>query len=378
MGSESLRFKAEGKNNVWWVLQVAGSVRPLLQKELEMRIGILTGGGDAPGFNGIIESSSKALINAGCEMIGICDGFEGIFEGKTKKLNWEVINGLHAHAGTILGTSNRCGTSGREKEFLEKYKALNLDGIIAAGGDGTFSGLAAFKDDIPLIGVPKTIDNDLAGTEITFGYDTACSVVAEAVDALRTSADAHRRAIFIETMGRTAGWIALGGGLSSYADVILIPERKFSKNRLLEFIKKKRDFYKQRGLICVVSEGAAAVGEEPEVAFTVKKSPQQERFGGIAEKLARWVESEIGWESRHVVLGHLQRSKAPTTTDRFLTMAMGLKVAQLIKENDWGKAAVYKKGLVRRAPIEDLMKPPKLIERNHRWILMGRALGIFI
>ena len=276
-----------------------------------MRIGILTGGGDAPGLNGIIESASKALLNAGCEIVGICDGFEGIFDGKVKKITWKDVNGLHAHAGTFLGTSNRCGIEGREEEFMKKYKTLHLDGMIAAGGDGTFLGLSAFKDHIPLIGVPKTIDNDLAGTEITFGYDTACSVVAEAVDALRTTADAHRRTIFVETMGRTAGWIALGGGLSSYADVILIPERRFSKDKLLAFIKKKRDFYGQRGLICVVSEGAAADGEDPEVAFTVDGAPQAERLGGIAEKLARWVEGETGWESRHIVLGHLQRSKAP-------------------------------------------------------------------
>lgn len=341
-----------------------------------MKIGILTGGGDAPGFNGIIESSSKALINAGCEIIGICDGFEGIFENQTRKITWKDINGLHARAGTFLGTSNRCGTDGREEEFIERYKTLNLDGMIVAGGDGTFLGLTPFKDLIPMIGVPKTIDNDLAGTEISFGYDTACSVVAEAVDALRTTADAHRRTIFIETMGRTAGWVALGGGLSSYSDVILIPERQFEKDKLLGFIKKKREL--QRGLVCVVSEGASAAGEDPNVAFTVDGAPQTERFGGIAEKLARWVEKEIDWESRHVVLGHLQRSKAPTTTDRFLTMAMGLEVAQMVKEKDWGKAAVYRRGIVRRAPIEDLMRPPKLIHKNHRWVLMAHALGIFI
>ena len=343
-----------------------------------MRVGLLTGGGDAPGFNGIIESASKALLNAGHEIIGICDGFEGIFEEKIQKITWDNVNGLHAHAGTFLGTSNRCGIQGRQEEFIEKYKNFNLDGLIVAGGDGTFAHLSNFKDQIPLIGVPKTIDNDLSGTEITFGYDTACSVVAEAVDALRTSAESHRRAIFIETMGRTSGWIALGGGLSSYADIILIPERKFEKEKLIEFIKKKRDFYKQRSLIGVISEGASALGETPEVAFRIEDAPQQERFGGIAEKLARWVEKETQWESRHVVLGHLQRSKAPTTTDRFLTMAMGLEVAKMVQNRDWGKAAVYTRGMVRQAPIENLMKPPKLVHKDHRWVLMAQALGIFI
>ncbi len=343
-----------------------------------MRIGILTGGGDAPGLNGILESSSKALLNEGFEVIGIYDGFEGIFEGRYRKMTWKDVNGLHAYAGTFLGTSNRCGTKGREKEFIDKYKDLQLDGIIAAGGDGTFSGLSSFKDDIPLIGVPKTIDNDLAGTEITFGYDTACSVVAEAVDSLRTTADAHRRVIVVETMGRHAGWIALGGGLSSYADVILIPEKPFDKNQLIQFIKKKQNVYKQRGLICVVSEGAFSHGEDPEVAFMVEGSPEPKRLGGIAEKLARWVEKETGWESRHVVLGHLQRSRAPTTTDRFLTMAMGLEAAQIVKEGGWGQAVVYRRGLVRRASVDDFMKPPRRIHRRHRWALMAQRLGIFI
>ena len=180
-------------------------------------------------------------------------------------------------------------------------------------------------------------------------------MVSEAVDALRATADAHKRIIFVEVMGRTAGWIALGGGLASYSDVILIPERPFDKNQLLQFIKNKKQNH--RGLICVVSEGAYRLGGKPEVAFTVEDSPQKERFGGIAERLSQWVMKEAEWESRHVVLGHLQRSKAPTTTDRFLTLAMGVQVAQLIQDNEWGKAAVYKGGKVTRAPISDLMKP---------------------
>ena len=183
-----------------------------------MRVGIMTGGGDAPGLNGIIESSCRVLLNQGYEVIGIEDGFEGIFEGRSKKITMEMIDGIHSQAGTLLGTSNKCGTKGREQEFVEKYKKLGLEGIIVAGGDGTFSGLLALKDDIKLIGVPKTIDNDLNGTDMTFGYDTACTVVAESVDALRATAEAHKRVILIEAMGRTAGWIALGGGLSGYAD----------------------------------------------------------------------------------------------------------------------------------------------------------------
>lgn len=342
-----------------------------------MKIGLLTGGGDAPGLNGILESTGKALLQSGFEVVGILDGFEGVFDGRVRQLALQDLEGLHSQAGTFLGTSNRCGTQGREVEFLEKYQRLGLRGLVVAGGDGTFAGLRAFEKEVPMIGVPKTIDNDLSGTERTFGYDTACSVVAEAVDALRASAVAHRRVIVVEAMGRTAGWIALGGGLASYADVILIPERPFSRQKLLEFLLKKKQAG-IRGLMIVVSEGAAAENEEAQVAFEVAGSPQVERFGGVAASLARWIEHEISWESRHVVLGHLQRAQHPTTTDRFLTLAMGVEVAQMVIENAWGQAVVYRHGSVQRAPVSDLMGPARRVDPNHSWVGLAQALGLFI
>jgi 6-phosphofructokinase 1 len=342
-----------------------------------MKIALLTGGGDAPGLNGIIESTSRALLGAGYELVGILDGFEGILDGRTKPITLERIEGIHQEAGTLLGTSNKSNLTGRETEFIRKYEALGVEGIIAAGGDGTFAALSKVGPKIPLLGVPKTIDNDLAGTEITFGYDTACGVVAEAIDALRATANAHRRVMVVEAMGRTAGWIALGGGLASYADVILIPERPFSRAKLLEFIRAKQKSG-QRGLMIVVSEGSAAEGEKPEVAFRVAESVQQERFGGIAERLARWIEKETGWESRHVVLGHLQRSAHPSTTDRFLTLAMGVEIARMVQEKAWGNAAVYRAGQVTRAPITDLQQPPRLVTHDHRWVKLAQAVGLFI
>lgn len=340
------------------------------------KIGIMTGGGDAPGLNGIIESSVRAL-SPDYEVIGIRNGFEGIFNLDTIVLKGEDLIGLHGRAGTLLGTSNRSGLAGREQEFFSNFQRLGLDGLIAAGGDGTFSGLKRVSNKIPLIGVPKTIDNDLAGTEITFGYDTACAVVSESIDALRATADAHQRVIIVETMGRTAGWIALGGGLASYADAILIPERPFDRGALATFIRNQQKL-KRRGLMISASEGAMALSEEASVAFKVENAPQQERFGGFAEKLARWVEKETGWESRHVVLGHLQRSRAPTTTDRFLTLAMGVEVGRMVREKAWDHAVVYRNGRVLRAPITDLMKPARLIDSDHRWVQMAQALGIFI
>jgi 6-phosphofructokinase len=344
---------------------------------MKKRVGIMTGGGDAPGLNGIIEASCKTLLQMNYEVVGICDGFEGIFENQTKLITPEILQGLHYQAGTVLGTSNKSGISGREEEFKTKYRALGLEGLIAAGGDGTFSGLKRLEADVPLIGVPKTIDNDLSGTEVTFGYDTACSVVAEAVDSLRATADAHRRVIFVEAMGRTAGWIALGGGLTSYADAILIPERPFDKTKLMQFIKS-RLASGQRGLVICVSEGASAIGEDVQVAHTVAGAPQAERYGGIAQSLARWVEKETEREGRHVVLGHLQRSRPPTVTDRFLTLAMGVEVGRMIADKAWGNAAVYREGRVQRAPITDLMQPPRLVTPDHRWVKMAQAVGIFI
>ena len=342
-----------------------------------MRVGIMTGGGDAPGLNGIIEAVGRVFLTHDVELIGICDGFEGIFEGNVKSLTAADIHGIHAQAGTVLGASNKCDTRGRETEFAQKFSALELDGLIAAGGDGTFAGLSAFFDDIPIIGVPKTIDNDLPGTDVTFGYDTACEVVAEAVESLKVSANAHRRIIFVETMGRTAGWIALGGGVAAFAEVILIPERPFDPAALKQFLRAKQDAG-TRGLVCVVAEGAHAQGADRHVAFTVEGSPEPERLGGIAQHLARWCEQELDWESRHVVLGHLQRSRQPTSTDRFLTSALGVEAATMALEGAWKQAVVYRDGRVQRAPLTDFLAKPRLVDSDHRWVKMCQALGSFI
>lgn len=340
------------------------------------KVALLTGGGDAPGLNGILEATCTALLQNNIEVIGIQDGFEGVFEGRFQPLTRESVRGIHAQPGTLLGTSNRMGTEGREEEFIEKVRKLGVEGIVAAGGDGTFHGLRFCEGKIPLIGVPKTIDNDLSGTDITFGFDTACSVVAESVDALRFSAEAHRRIIVLETMGRTAGWIALGGGLASFADAILMPERPYSKEKFLSFLKQKKQSH--RGLVIVVSEGAHAEEESRQVSRVVEGSPQAERYGGISERIAHWIEDELQWESRHVVLGHLQRAKSPTVTDRFLTVGMGVKAAQLVLEEQWQKAVVYRDGRIQVAPIQDIMGEPKLVDKDHRWLKIAEALGIYI
>lgn len=339
-----------------------------------MKIGILTGGGDAPGLNGIIEAATRTLLNLGHDVIGIRDGFEGIFNSDTLPLSLNKVRGHHAFAGTILGSSSRMGTEGREKEFATAYAKLGLDGLIVAGGDGTFRSLKNIAG-IKLIGVPKTIDNDIFGTDATFGYDTACSVVSSAVDGLRSTARAHKRIIIVETMGRTAGWIALGGGMASMADAIIIPERPLNLDKFKSFLKQKHQT--QRGVIVVVSEGATL---EKQVQRELDKSGASVMVSdyGIGERLARWTESEINWETRHVVLGHLQRGHPPSTTDRFLTTAMGIVAARLAHKNEWGKAAIYKNGQVTPISIESIMGQARTIDPEHRWIKMAQALGIFI
>ncbi len=325
-------------------------------------------------MNGIIEAASRTLLNLGHEVIGIEDGFEGVYAGKSISLTLDLVRGQHAFAGTMIGTSNRSGTEGREKEFKIAYDKFNLDGVIVAGGDGTFRCLEAIEG-VKVIGVPKTIDNDLPGTDATFGYDTACSVVAEAIDDLRTTAIAHKRIIIIETMGRTAGWIALGGGMASMADAILIPERPLNLNRFRKFLKEKHK--SQRGIIVVASEGATL---EKDVQRELDKSGASVMVAdyGIGERLAKWVEEEIQWEARHVVLGHLQRSHPPSTTDRFLTTAMGIVAARLAHKGEWGKAAVFKNGQVNPVPIKNIMGPARNVDPEHRWVKMAQALGIYI
>lgn len=340
-----------------------------------MRIGLLTGGGDAPGLNGVIEATSRALLLNKNQVVGVCDGFEGVFNKNTIDINLKNIQGIHAQAGTFIGTSNRSGIEGREKEFLKKFKELKLDGLIVAGGDGTFRCLEPVSDKIKIIGVPKTIDNDLPGTDTTFGFDTACSVVCDAVDSLRATALAHKRVIVVEVMGRTAGWIALGGGVASYADAILIPELPFAATKFKKFLMNKKKT--ERGMVLAVSEGATM---ETHVQRKKDKSGASVvvQDYGIGYRLSRWIEKEIGWESRSVVLGHLQRSRTPTTTDRFLTSTMGLRAAKLAIEGNWQQAVVFRRGEVGSAPIKDIMGKPRLVSHDHQWVQMAQSLGIFV
>lgn len=323
----------------------------------------------------------KSLLNSGYELVGFCDGFEGVFSKKYRTIDLRSIQGIHQEAGTFLGTSNRSKVESREAEFMDRFQELDLEGLVVAGGDGTFASLAkishASGQYLPVIGVPKTIDNDLSGTELTFGYDTACSVVAESVDALRMTADAHSRVMVVETMGRTAGWIALGGGLASYSEVLLIPERPFDRSALKEFISARKESG-ARGLMVTIAEGAHAIGESAVVSRRVLGAPEEIRLGGVGEQLARWIEAECAWEARAVVLGHLQRSRAPTTTDRFLTLGMGVLASELVRAGRWGEAVVFRSGKLVPAPITELQAEPKRVDPEHPYVGYAKSLGVFI
>lgn len=340
-----------------------------------MKIGILTGGGDAPGLNGVIESVTKNLVKAGIEVIGIEDGFEGVYEKNTIPLNALNVEGIHQKPGTILGTSNKRGIE-KGDEFVQKYNELGLDGLIAAGGDGTFKALSQVADQIKILGVPKTIDNDLAGTDITFGHYTACSLISRSITTLKHSANAHRRIMVIEAMGRSAGWLGLNGGLAGYADAILIPEIEFDLKELAANLKRKLSQGK-RGLVLCVSEGAKVEGQEV-VKRMVENAPESKRLGGVSNLLAQALEKEVGLESRNVILGHLQRSEPPEVFDKLFTLQLGCEAARLVKENVWNKGLAYTNCEVRPVELERFCAEPRIVDQDHKLIHYARELDIFI
>lgn len=340
-----------------------------------MRIGILTGGGDAPGLNGVIEAVTKNLSQANIEVLGIQDGFEGVYEMNTVALDAPFVDGIHQSSGTILGTSNKRGIDDTE-DFVAKYRELGLDGLIAAGGDGTFKALSSVADKINIIGIPKTIDNDVSGTEITFGHLSACSLVARSISTLKNSAQAHRRIMVTETMGRTAGWLALNSGLAGYADAILIPEREMDLHGLIKTLKEKLSSGK-RGLVLSVSEGVKIDGEST-VKKIVKNAPESVRLGGVSCVIAEMLEKEIGIESRNVVLGHLQRSEPPEVFDKLFTLKLGSHAAKLAKEGGWGKGLALKNGVVSPVDLSLFCDRPRLVPKDCDLLGFAKSLDIFV
>lgn len=305
-----------------------------------MNVGILTGGGDCPGLNAVIRAVVKRGLQLGLEFTGIRDGWKGLIQPSTTKLTNEAVSGILPVGGTILGTSrtNPLKSPKDTETVVNNVKTLGLDAIVCIGGDDTL-GVAAklFERGIKTIGVPKTIDNDLSGTDFTFGFDTAVSIVAWALDRLHSTTESHQRVMVVEVMGRHAGWIAVYGGIAGGADAILIPEMPFDVDEVCAHVLNRKKKGKRFSLV-VAAEGASP----KEARGMITKDKELDAFGhvklgGVGEFLAGEIEKRTGLESRHVVLGHLQRGGTPTAYDRILATRFGVRAAEMVKEGKFGR-----------------------------------------
>jgi len=348
------------------------------------RIGILTGGGDCPGLNAVIRAATLALhSHCGAEVVGIERGFLGLITGEVQALTPARVSGIHSEGGTILGTHNRCdpfawfGAAGADvsDRVMATARQLGLDALVVIGGDGTMTIAHKFEAfGLPMVGVPKTIDNDIAGTERSFGFDSAVAVVSDALDSLRTTARSHGRVMIVETMGRHAGWIALDGGLAGGADVILLPELPYD---LAAVAAHCRAIVARQGhaLVCV-AEGAHARGRDASLLHGVNDAPGAVRLGGIGHALEAALQPLIDVEVRTTVLGHLQRGGTPTAFDRVLATRLGVHAAQLLERNEFGRLVVWRSGDCRSVPLSEVAGKMRTVPVDHPTVEAARGLGI--
>lgn len=336
-----------------------------------MKIGVLTGGGDAPGLNPAIRAVVRSAISYGYQVIGIRRGWAGLIELDTIPLDRNAVSGILPRGGTILGTSrtNPFVKEEDQKKLTENIKKLGLGVIVAIGGDDTQSVANRLsKLGYNVIGIPKTIDNDLWGTDRTFGFDTAVSIATEAIDRIHTTAESHQRTIVVEVMGRHAGWIALYSGIAGGADVILLPEEPFDLNEVCSMVKKRYDEGRNFAVV-VVAEGAAPKGIED---FFTRNSQRDafghERLGGIGEWLEKEIEERTGVETRSVVLGHVQRGGSPTAYDRILATRFGIAAVDLIKQGNFGKMVSLQGEKIVPLPLEEAVKANRVVPEDMRWL----------
>ena len=348
------------------------------------QIGILTGGGDAPGLNAVIRAVVRTASGEfGMKVLGIEDSFDGILgEPKITKLTTKTVSGILPRGGTILGTRNRgsfCKIIDGKAVFkelsvdeaLQNLEKLEIEALIVLGGEGTLAIAEQFhKHGFPVIGVPKTIDNDLAATELTFGFMTAIDIATEALDRLHTTAASHDRVMILEVMGRHTGWIALHSGLAGSADLIIIPEVPFSFNSIVHKIKQ-REKSGSRFTNIVIAEGAMEVGENP--IYTDKEAL---RLGGVGSHLRRRIESETGKEARCVVLGHLQRGGSPNAFDRMLGTNFGACAVRALANGQTGKMVALRAGEVTTVPLADAVANIKTVPVEGQLVRTARDIGI--
>jgi len=353
------------------------------------RIAILTGGGDCPGINAVIRAvAKKAMLEKEMEVIGIEDGYHGIVNNRWRPLDYEAVSGILTLGGTILGTSktvnpyryvvqkgNRLEFRNLSKITIKNLKNLDIDSLVCIGGDGTL-GIAyrLFKDGLPIVGVPKTIDNDLKGTDITFGFDSAVSIATEGIDRIHTIAESLHRIMIVEVMGHTAGWIALYSGVAGGGDIILIPEIPFDLHRIVEKVKERNKKGKRFSIV-VIAEGAKPKGGDIVIQRFVKESSDPIRLGGIGFLLGRQIEEATHLETRTVVMGHLLRGGSPTSFDRILATNLGMKAVDLVEDKKFGYMVGVKENSLVAVPLKEVAKGPKLIPFNHPMIKAARSLG---
>ena len=348
------------------------------------RIGILTGGGDCPGVNAALRAVTKTLINVySADVLGIHDGFGGLVRNQITPLRYDDVSNILTLGGTILGTSNKdnffgikrsdsqlidAGTN-RLGEALKTFSKQKLDGLIVIGGDGSLTVAQVLHENgIPIVGIPKTIDNDVRNTDQTFGFDTACWVATTALDRLHSSALSHKRVMILEVMGRSTGWIALHSGIAGGGDIILIPEIPFSIEAISDVLKSR--FSRGRhSAIVVVAEGSTLVGETP-----IWKT-KTHGLSGISTKLATKIEKATGIECRATVLGHLQRGGTPTPFDRVLATRYGHAAAHLVAQNKFGEMVALRAGQIKPVSLKDVAGAPQRIPLDSPLLQVAKDLG---
>jgi len=359
------------------------------------RIGILTGGGDCPGLNAVIRAVAKDALNCGLEVIGVEDGYLGLIENRLRVLTESDLSGILNTGGTILGSNNKSNPSRYAVGFnppppvgdgkpiyadvtqqcMDNLHKHGVQALVVIGGDGTLTSAATFAGmGMPIVGVPKTIDNDIEGTEITFGFATAVATATESLDRCRTTADSHHRAMVVELMGRNAGWITLHAGVASGCDVILIPEIPFDMTKLITRIISRSKNGKRSSLICV-SEGARPWGGSQIVARRDETSPDPIRLGGVAKWLADEIETQTGVESRYVVLGHTQRGGSPIASDRVLSTLLGNHAMTLLREGKVGRMVAVQGGKLTDIDLAEPAGRQRLVKLDDPLIQAARAVG---
>jgi len=353
------------------------------------RIAIMTGGGDCPGLNAVIRAVTKTAINRyGLEVWGIEDGYHGLIENRMCPLRYEDVSNILTVGGTILGSCNKSnpfaysvpfGGGMRKRDVsdlcLQNLAQHQIDALVCVGGDGTMSSAAAFtQKGLTVMGVPKTIDNDLWGTEVTFGFDTAVITATEAIDKIHTTASSHHRVMIVEVMGRYAGWIALYAGVAGGSDVILIPEIPYRLDKIAEYVHARSQKGKRFSII-TVAEGAKPKGGQAFVAKVLKDSPDPIRLGGISAVLADQLEQLTGLSCRSVVLGHVQRGGIPSPHDRVLATQFGHHAIDLLMKGQTNRLVVWKNGGLDSIPLRQVAGRIKTIPMNHPLVRSAKALN---